>query len=375
MDKQLILLLIGVFGTIPAILLVSLVLFKRSVFRQISALWCSTSLLIFVTVKIHGDYFRESYTVFFLFMLIDLITTVGAVWYSSRTSIRALKNAAENLTRMGEGNLQVRFDDTTLATRNTEIEMLNLAGAAIRENLIRVVQDIASNATLVHGAGEDVLSISNTVADSSSAQASSLEEIAASMEEMASNIDQNSQTSLVTLKLSDKVKEGIARVGEHGRVTLQAMESVGTKIDVVNEIAQQTNILALNAAVEAARAGEAGRGFAVVASEVRKLAERSREAANEIIEDAHGALGTTRESAQLLHELENYVKQFTEMVASISEAISQETQGANQINDTLQMVNQVAQNNAAVVGDLATKAHSLSEASTNLQNSTAFFKL
>lgn len=237
-----------------------------------------------------------------------------------------------------------------------------------------MVNDIRENVDVVNGTGRDMLTISETVSDSSSSQASSLEEIAAAMEEMTSNIDQNSQSALATIELSDKVQHGIARVGTHAKLTLDAIEAVARKIDVVNEIAQQTNILALNAAVEAARAGEAGRGFAVVAAEVRKLAERSREAANDIIGNAQGALARTQESGDVLDELKAYVEQFTSMVASISEAIAQETTGANQINDTLQTVNQVAQNNAAVVNDLSRKAENLNLASSHLSSPTEYFK-
>ncbi|PID90085.1 MAG: hypothetical protein CSA97_04765 [Bacteroidetes bacterium] len=365
--------LIGVLGSLAIGLAVSLYFYRRSIFRSISLAWILSVIVVYVSVEVRCAYFPDSIVAYFTLMAIDVVVVVGSIVYIAQRVIRPLAEMAEGLRSLGAGNLDARFPDSNSTTRRSELETLTRAAFSIRQNLGDVVDNIGDSLGMVEATGRDVLQISDSVVDQSSSQAASLEEIAASMEEMVANIDQNAHAARVSLELSEKVTEGLRTVDEHATNTQAKMAIVSQQIDVVNEIAQQTNILALNAAVEAARAGEAGRGFAVVASEVRKLAERSGVAASAIVADTKSAVDNTQEVAKLLGELSGYVRQFTELVDSISGAIQQETQGAGQINMTLQEINRMAQANAAVVSELAQKIGGLSEASDSLRQSSSYF--
>jgi methyl-accepting chemotaxis protein len=243
----------------------------------------------------------------------------------------------------------------------------------INKVLKTITDSLDMGAAQVTSAAGQVSASSQSLAEGASEQASSLEETSSSLEEMSSMIKRNAESAH---KANDLAKQARA-VAERGSGNMQTMSSamqsikassddIAKIIKTIDEIAFQTNILALNAAVEAARAGEAGMGFAVVADEVRNLAQRSAQAAKETAAKIEGALGNTAqgvqissEVAEVLHEIVTKVRQVDELIAEVSGASREQTQGITQINVAVGQMDKITQSNAANAEESAAAAQEL----------------
>jgi methyl-accepting chemotaxis protein len=194
------------------------------------------------------------------------------------------------------------------------------------------------------------------------------------MEEMVANIQQNTENSSNTNKISDKLAQDIEKIGIESEKSMESIRKISDRINIVNDIAFQTNLLALNAAVEAARAGEHGKGFAVVAAEVRKLAERSKVAADEILKLSKESVTNTESSVALIREIIPEIKRTSILIQEITAGSMEQSNGAEQINSAIQQLNNVTQQNAANADVLVTSSERLSTEAEKLKENISFFK-
>jgi len=284
---------------------------------------------------------------------------------------RPLVDAVKMADRIAEGDLTVRLD----VVRQDETGRLLAAMRGMAQRLAQVIGEVRAGAVALTSAAAQVSSSSQSLSQGTAEQASSVQETTASLEEMNATIEQNSQHSRQMEQIALKGAQEASESGEAVKQTVEAMSAIAMKINIIEEIAYQTNLLALNAAIEAARAGDHGRGFAVVATEVRKLAERSRAAAQEISELAGKSVKVSERSGELLQALVPSIQKTAQLVQEVVAASGEQAVGVRQVNRAMMQVDQVTQRNASAAEELSATAEEMSAQADTLQQLVSFFRV
>ncbi len=251
----------------------------------------------------------------------------------------------------------------------------------IKNNLNQMVEklggfavQVRQSAERVASGGEELSGAAQSLSTSASQQAASMEEISSSMEQMNGSVTQNAENARKTAQIAQKAVDNSRQGGEAVGQTLEAMERISEKIRIIEEIARQTDLLALNAAIEAARAGEQGRGFAVVASEVRKLAERSQKAAQQINTLSVSSTSVAEKAGGLLKEMVDGIEKTAGLVQDISASSSEQADGIAQVNRSIQQFDHMIQQNAASAEELASGSRDFSSQAERLLEVASFFR-
>jgi len=306
--------------------------------------------------------------------LVLIVLVVGMALFVSNSLLRVLGNEPDVIAgvagRVANGELNLRFAEGKGGAVGIYAAMKNMS-----EQLRHVVGQVLAGSEHVATGSEELSSTAESLSQGATEQAASVEEVSSSVEQMATSIRRNTENARSTEAIAVKAAEDAKKGGEAVQKTVEAMHHIADKISIIEEIARQTNLLALNAAIEAARAGEHGKGFAVVAAEVRKLAEKSGQAAGEISELSHSSTQVAEEAGRLLGEILPSIQKTAALVEEITAASFEQDAGASQIAKAMQHLDTVVQQNAAAAEEMASTADALSSQSEQLMRVMAFFKL
>ena len=290
-----------------------------------------------------------------------------------REIVRPISLVADRLKDIaqGDGDLTKRID---YDARNEIGEVARWFNQFV-DKLAPVIAQVHSTANSLSNASDQVSASAQSLSRGTSEQASSVEETTASLEQMNASISQNADNSKQMEKMATEGAHEMSQCGQIVAEAVNAMKSITDKISIVEEIAYQTNLLALNAAIEAARAGEHGKGFAVVASEVRKLAERSQAAAQEISALTSNSVNTAERAGQALSALVPVIRKTAELVQEVATASREQATGVAQVNRAMTQVDQVTQVNAAAAEELSATSETMNAQASDLKQLMARFKV
>jgi len=306
-------------------------------------------------------------------------------WYISLTLRNRVRLSQQVTDRVSQGDFTVTVHDPV----QDEFSPLLQSLSEMQASLTGVVSSVRQGAESVSNASAEISSGNHDLSARTEHQASALEQTAASMEELSSTVKQNAdsarhanQLALTASTVAVQGGDVVAQVVATMKGINEASHKIADIISVIDGIAFQTNILALNAAVEAARAGDQGRGFAVVATEVRALAGRSATAAKEIkaligvsVERVDQGTALVDQAGTTMTEVVSAIKRVTDIMGEISAASHEQSLGVSQVGEAVMQMDQVTQQNAALVEEMAAAASSLKSQAQDLVSTVAVFKL
>lgn len=282
-----------------------------------------------------------------------------------------LKESIKSLEELSSGKLNINIDDKNY---KDELKILNESIAQLSGKLKEITSEIKINAENLSLNSNQLSSTSEELSHGASEQASSIEELSATLEEITVMLHSNQSNAEKSEEIGNNNQQRVSFMAEKTTQVIAAYNDIVEKINAVNAIAFQTNILALNAGIEAARAGDAGKGFSVIAHEVKTLAEQSKNLADTVITSSNKGTEMSGEVEHNISEMLPEISEAQKLSQNIATANKQQTIGIEQVNISVQLLNDVTQQNAASSEEMSANAHQLAEQAVKLNKLIEFFR-
>jgi methyl-accepting chemotaxis protein len=314
---------------------------------------------------------RTERMVLLISAILILVFASSLVYFITTSITKPIYNGIVIANKIADGDLTESLD----ISRKDEVGMLADALNKVSQNFRAIITYLHENSKIIRISSQQLRESANEISDGAKQQASAAEEISSSMEEMFANIQQNTDNAQQTQKIATTSSVEVNKSKESFKYATQSLRDITEKVTIINDLAFQTNILALNAAIEAARAGEHGKGFAVVAGEVKRLAEKSREAATLINDVSSSTMIMSQTARRELEALVPEIEKTAHLVQEITTANLEQVTTVEQINNAMQQLNIVVQNNAQRSDELVANSQELERQAEELNTLVASFKV
>jgi methyl-accepting chemotaxis protein len=349
------------------------ILFKNSIFIRIGALWIINVYLVALNSKLHYAY-PEAYPAPAAMATGLILTTImiyGIYLWVNKPFTRLITN----IQKITKGDLSQQIEEISPKKYTGELKELN---SSIKELIVifrSSIDDINQSATIVNNSGIKNHLMAKNLSSGSNDQSSAIEEISASLEEMNANITSSYENAEKSKIYTKETNNHLIKSTNSSKKLQKAISKIAEKIKIIDQIATQTNLLALNAGIEAKQAGKAGKGFTAVASEVRKLAELSKTAADEIQQTTIEGLQLSEAATLHLEETAPSMNKTTTLMAEISISSKELKFGSDQVTSAINNINKTTQSNSKLAEELNNNSKHLANHSQKLIENIEFFNI